>query len=207
MPEPTSRTPTTLLVVILLAVLVEPFLLAMIFAGGEEPAAARQDPRLAGAIEDLVAALKERRADTRLAPAPAEGGAAPAPDAVLERIAKALERRGSGMSEPQILPEGAAPAGREFGYESIREVLDDDLTVEEAVDAVVRQEMERASLRKPVDNTRFLYQSMETVLSSFGRPSTVSVYNGWVRWYFQGKEQNRRFYVDIMNGRVVRFGF
>ncbi|MHC4471922.1 MAG: hypothetical protein ACYTDY_19050 [Planctomycetota bacterium] len=205
MPESTStRTPTTLLVVILLAVLVEPLLIAMILSGEDDPGEVRQDPRLAGAIEDLCALLRERPEARRPAGA-TENSSTAAPEAVLERIARALERAGPAMPSmptPTDVPDVEVPAGEEAPRESFPELT----SVQERVDAVIRQELERTSQRKSLDNTRFLLSSVHEILEKFGSPTTSHVYNGWVRWYYRGVDK-RQFYVDIMDGRVWRFGF
>ena len=74
------------------------------------------------------------------------------------------------------------------------------------VDTVITQELERQARREGTDTTRFLMHSMTQILYAFGRPTSSYVGNGYVRWYYRGREK-KQFYLDFVDGRVSRFGF
>ena len=71
---------------------------------------------------------------------------------------------------------------------------------------MIRQELERQASRRPVQSTRFFLTGESDVLHQFGTPTTTYVGNGWVRYFYKGAE-GKKFYLDLMDGRVVRFGF
>lgn len=186
------RDPTPLLLLILIALLVQPFAYAWLSPRPEPATAPEADPRLASAIQDLSRAVRT-------------GAPAPAP-AVPSRLPSAVtrdEREGQDTGRAELEPLGdpdrdgsAIPAAtRTYPRRA------------ERIESWIRQ-ARATKEREPHDNRLlFFYRTPGELLASFGVPDEAEPVAGGVRWSYRSKVSRGRLDLWFHDGRVHKCYF
>jgi hypothetical protein len=191
-----TRTLDPILLLILLALLLQPFVYVWLAPGpGKATTMPAPDPRLASAMEDLARALRARPASSPGVAESARTGESPqsTPDAP---PAPAPE---PSTLEPIATPEDGTP----FVPASVQVYPRQT----ERIEAWVRAQRETKARTGQPDYRLFFHRTSDELLRSLGVPDDVSTGSGAVRWTYKSKESRGRLDLWILDGRVYKCYF